>query len=140
MPQQLLSQPNLQGSKNEMAPQKCGAICKRRESVRFRKRKPGSRERFALTTSKADVRNVAVANVRFSPSHQQSVDLREQAREQGVGSGKGDVAISDIFTLRLCEAAMAAPTLESELMYTRYQSKGGLHSSNLASAMQHDVG
>ena len=72
-----------------MAPQKCGAICERWK-VFASGNECGELYPLRATALKADVRNVAVANVRFSPRHQQSVDLREQASEQRVGSGKGD--------------------------------------------------
>ena len=90
MPQRLSAATIWIGQQNENGSAKYGANHDRRESARLKKRKRGFRERCALTALEADVRNVAVADVRLGPRHQQTVELREQAAEQGVGGGEGD--------------------------------------------------
>src|ERR1700759_1159634 len=78
------------GAQNENGSAKYGAIRDRRESVRFEKRKRGFQRTLRATALKADARDVAVADVRFGPRHQQTVEPGEQAAEQGIGGGKGD--------------------------------------------------
>src|ERR1700756_662199 len=82
---------NLGWGQNENGSAKIRSHSQGRESVRFGKRKLEVPENpVALTPSEADARNVAVADVRFGPSHQQTVDLREQAAEQRFGGGSGN--------------------------------------------------
>ena len=69
---------------NENGPAKMRSHLRKKGKCSLQKRKRRVPENFfAFTISETDARNLAVADVRFSPRHQEGVDLGEDAAEQG---------------------------------------------------------